>query len=375
MLGVDERAKRKRRSDGTILVDLERHEPVDLLGDRTSVSLVTWLAAHHGVEIICCDRGKEYAEGGRQGAPEALQVADRWHLLLNLSETLERDLARTPRRLREVARYDARPAVSEPCDRGRAREQRARRDSRLQRDQTVRRLYCAGAPIAEIARILQMSRNTAAKYVRAEEFAERLPQSPGPARRLPNHDSRARRWQAGCHNARLLWEELRTLGYPGSIQPLQRYLLPWRLHPRREPSPLPSAALTPATAHRAARFFTRRGDGLTAEEQTYVERLRRLDPELDQVAERAEAFRCMVHDRDTDTLDDWIAAARGSGTEELVHFADQLQSDYAAVRAALSLPWSNGQTEGQITRLQRIKPQMYGRGKLDLLRLRVLHRG
>lgn len=375
ILGVDDWAKRKRRSYGTILVDLERHRPIDLLSDRTAACFAAWLREHQEIEVISRDRGKDYADGGRQGAPAALQVADRWHLLCNLSETAERVLTRKHRRLREAARHDSRPAAPGQCLTGSEQQQRARRRSRVQRYEAVRQLYRAGMTIAEIARTMRMSRNTVSKYIRAEDFPERLPKPAGPASLLPYHAHLAERWQAGCHNGRLLWEEVHALGYPGSIQTVQRYLAPWRLHPRRGPSPLPPTPLSPATPHRAAQFFTQPGEALSEEDQAYLQRLRCLDPELDQLASLADAFRRMVRDRDADGLDGWLGRAGGCGIEELLHFAEHLQRDHAAVHAALSLPWSNGQTEGQITRLKLIKRQMYGRGNLDLLRLRVLHRG
>lgn len=375
VLGVDDWAKRKRQSYGTILVDLERRCPIDLLPERTSTCFAAWLQAHQEIEIISRDRGKDYAEGGRQGAPAAVQVADRWHLLCNLSETVERVLTRKHQRLREAARHDPLPAAAEHCLTGPEQKQRERRGSRVQRYETVRRFYQVGMTIAEIARTMSMSRNTVSKYLRAEDFPERLPNPPGPATLLPFHAYLTERWQAGCHNGRLLWEEVRSRGYGGSIQTVQRYLAPWRLHPRRGPSPLPPTPLSPATPHHASRFFSQSLDALSAEDQAYLQRLRTLDPDLDQLADHADAFRCMVRDRAAGSLDAWLTRAQGSGIEELVHFADHLKRDYGAVRAALCVPWSNGQTEGQITRLKLIKRQMYGRGNLDLLRVRVLHRG
>jgi transposase len=100
---VDHWAKRKRRSDGTILVDLERHCPIDLLPDRTSACFADWLRVHQGIEIISRDRGKDYIEGAGRGAPVARQVADRWHLLCHLSETAERVLTRKHRCRRDAA--------------------------------------------------------------------------------------------------------------------------------------------------------------------------------------------------------------------------------------------------------------------------------
>jgi transposase len=372
VLGVDDFAFRKRHTYGTLLVDLERRCRVDLLPDRTAATLATWLAEHPGVAVISRDRGGAYADGARQGAPEAVQVADRFHLLCNLSETVERVLTRKHRRLREAADHDP-PSGAERTLTGPEQQTQARRGTRVHRYETVRRLYQAGMTQTEIARTMAMSRNTVSKYIRAEGFPERLPKSPGPASLLPYHAHLAARWEAGCHNGRILWEEVRDLGYAGSIQTVQRYLEPWRLHPRRGPSPLPPMPLSPATPHRAARFFTQPVDSLRVTDQAYLQRLRRLDPELDHLARLADTFRCMLHDRDAEALDGWLEQARGSGIDDLARFADHLQRDHAAVHAALSLPWSNGQTEGQVNRLKTLKRHMYGRANFDLLRKRVLH--
>ncbi len=90
VVGVDDWALRKRVSYGTILVDLETHQPIELLEDRTSATLKNWLLEQKGIEVIARDRSSEYALGAKEGAPQAVQVADRFRLLQNLKQMLDR---------------------------------------------------------------------------------------------------------------------------------------------------------------------------------------------------------------------------------------------------------------------------------------------
>jgi transposase len=184
VLGVDDWAKRKGRSYGTILVDLERHRPIDLLADRTSETLAVWLTAHPGVEVLSRDRGKDYAEGGRVGAPDAVQVADRWHLLKNLGDVLERILTREHRHLREVAAQVQEEQPLEPSSPRELtrveQEHRDRRARRVERYETVQDLKAKGLSICAIARVTGLTWNTAKKLASAPSFPERVVRRPGP---------------------------------------------------------------------------------------------------------------------------------------------------------------------------------------------------
>lgn len=171
VLGIDDWAKRKGKSYGTILVDLERHGPIDLLSDRTSETLANWLREHAGVEVLSRDRGKDYAAGGRQGAPDAVQVADSWHLFKNLGDVLERVMTREHRRLQDAAAQVAETRPTDPPpehELTRAeREKQERRARRVQRYETVQELKAKGLSVSAIARATGLTWITAKKLASA----------------------------------------------------------------------------------------------------------------------------------------------------------------------------------------------------------------
>ncbi len=235
VLGVDDWAQRKGHSYGTILVDLERHQPIELFPDREAASLSAWLAAHPGVEIICRDRAGAYADGTTTGAPAAVQVADRFHLLQNLQATLTRVLEQHPEALKPPATAAtpvsvpavAAPAVTPPPpasddplrvvppatpsarDQAQAQQRRARR---LARYEEVCRLRAAGLSVRAIAQQVGLNRATLQKYLAAPAFPERQPRPPRPSVLDPFKPYILERWNAGCHTGTTIWRELAERG-------------------------------------------------------------------------------------------------------------------------------------------------------------------
>ena len=191
VIGIDDWSWRRGHRFGTIIVDLERHTVVDLLPDRTVDSAVAWLAAHPQITTIARDRAWVYAEAAARGAPQARQVADRWHLLHNLAEVLEEFLLHHQAALREAARDPVPPAAGAaqalaPGDPGpltptrprqgqeRLAEAQQQRHARLvEQYETIRRLHAAGADVADIARRVGVSRGTVYRY-------RQLPEPPAP---------------------------------------------------------------------------------------------------------------------------------------------------------------------------------------------------
>ena len=374
VLGVDDFALRRGHAYGTLLVDLERHRPVDALPDRTAGTFAAWLRAHPGVEVISRDRSGDYAEGARQGAPYAVQVADRFHLLKNLGEVVERVLYRHASLVQRVPL----PAIARTTAAPPRRDREARRArtsaKTTARFDTIRALAAKGLSRRAIARVLGLNRKTVQRYLAAATAPAR-PRSQRRASMLtPYEPYLLERWRHGEHNGLGLWREIVALGYPGTRGNVARFVAHLR-HLEREGAALPTLPPAPGlTPRRACGLLLARPETRSREQQAAVELLRALHPELDQAITLLHQFAALVRTRGSDGLDPWLAAAASSGLTEMQTFVTKLRQDHAAVLAGLTLPWSQGQTEGQITRLKLLKRSMYGRAKFDLLRQRVLSR-
>ena len=386
-LGVDDWALRKRATYGTILVDLDHRRPVALLPDREADTLAAWLRAHPGVVVIARDRAGAYAKGARSGAPAAVQVADRFHLLQNLAETLEVAFTLHAKHLRAVdqARREAAglngTLLLPPAETQKrvALLAGARHERRKAWHEQVWALSRQGWPRERIGPQLGLSRSTVYRCLRSEVFPERRTRcDAGHSRLDPWRSVVLESWNEGRRNGRTLFRDLQRLGYRGSYATLTRYLRRFRTLPRdavparSRPVLVAVAPCRELTPRSAAWTVLRREERRSAQDSEVLADLRRYDPELDEAVTLAEAFIGMVRNRAPDRLDPWLKQALRSTLRPLRSFAKHLSADYDAVRAAVTLGWSNGPVEGQINRLKMLKRTMYGRAGLDLLSRRFL---
>jgi transposase len=393
VLGIDDWARRRGRSDGAVLVDLERRRIVELLPDRTAETLAAWLAAHPGGAIIARDRSPAYADGARQGAPEAVQVADRWRLLAHVGDALERFLLGQKAALRAAAVAPAgddrpeepnaapAPAPTEPDERVASRPVKPGTARLRARYAEVHALRAAGHSLKAIRRATGLARPTIRKERRATSCPERAPRPGFFAPGAPWERRLRARWNAGEHNVAALWRALRAEGFPGSAGSVRRHVGGWRAAPGRRgrpPSEEPGAARgapvspQPPSPRRVRCWLLRPAAELTADQADYLDRLWARCPAAQTAQGVARDFGRLVRERDRAALDRWLDDAEACGVAELAAVAAFMRRDYDAIAAALTLPWSNGQTEGQVTRLKLVKRQMYGRAKLDLLARRLL---
>jgi transposase len=382
VIGLDEWAWRRGRRFGTILCDLERHHVLDLLPERSASSVAQWLQAHPSVEIVCRDRSGLYAEGIRQGAPQAIQVVDRFHLVQNLREALERFFLRYQRDLQAlgVSLHQSSELTPTPALLSQARQARW-----VHRYHEIQRLRAQQLRIAAIARRVQVSRPTVYRYLARPQPPERQrSRHRGPLLITPFIPYLRRRWNAGCRHAQQLWRELVAQGHRPSRMTGERYVGQLRRETgtRRQfrqvaPAPLYAEGQDeshppPLTALRAARLCLARPEEQRSTDQALLARLLRLDPVMSETHHQVQAFCRMIRERRGHACDAWIAAVEQTGVKELRAFAKGLLKDAAAGRAGLSLVWSNGPTEGHLHRLKLIKRQAYGRAGVDCLRHRIL---
>jgi transposase len=389
VVGIDEWAWRRGHRFGTILVDLERHRVLDLLADRSAESAAAWLRQRPSVIAVVRDRSGLYADAARCGAPEATQIADRWHLIHNLAEGLEEFLLHQRAALRAAAvpgeavevTGDIAPGPLTP-GRPRGGKQRAEEASRqrhahlVEQYEAIRRLHDAGADVADSARRVGVSRRTVYRYRTLPEPPE--PQRPHrPARQrllTPYEPSLLQRWHEGCHNGMRLYRELRERGYAHGASNVMRFAAQLR---RDEAAGRPAGATRRAravptpTARRVAGLFLRRSADLKPEQRAYLARVQQADVTLATAYRLTQDFAAMVRERQGERLDAWLTEADACEVPALRRFAQGLRADLAAVRAGLTEEWSNGPTEGFVHKLKLLKRQGYGRAGFDLLRQRM----
>ena len=416
VIGIDDWAWRRGHRYGTILCDLERHRPVALLPDRSAETVAAWLQGQPQIEVVARDRSGLYADGANRGAPAAIQVADRWHLVSNLVDTLERFLLHKRAVLKQTAAHIAATSgggeqlgsrVCTPTDEmyvGRRKQPiprlwQQRSEEESERRHAARRvchdrihmLAAVGADKADIARMVGVSRQTVHRY---------LAMSEPPERRQPKRHGTVldawkpyllQRWAEGCHNGMRLWREIREQGFAYSCTNVARFAAqvrrgeiacPQRYVDGSDATGGSTTALSLVgrplamdwSARRVASLMVYHREQLSERQVAYLTQVCDADAAIGEAYRLTQAFLTMVRERTGECLEEWIGAAQGSNVSELRRYATGLLTDRMAVQAGLTLEWSNGQVEGQIHRLKLLKRQMYGRAGFDLLRIRVLAR-
>jgi transposase len=372
VVGIDEWAWKKGHRYGTMICDLEEGRVIDLLPTRDSDAVAGWLRQHPSVQIVSRDRAGGFGAAIAKGAPAAVQVADRWHLLNNLFETLARSLERhrhTMREVRDRLEYPSslafRPPTPEPSTTQAVMRKEQSRARRFELYGAMKRLIDSGMSRSDASRQLGIPLRTVQRWQACGVFPERK------QRRFPSTvdafgDYLNKRYSEGCKNATQLWREIKHLGFsgrPGSV---------WNWIRQRFGCTQIASGLSPASREflvspQHVAWLMLKADPL---KHRYLHALCAASPQMASIALTARQLFDIIRTRDAAVWPRWLEAAQ---TSPLASFARRLRRDQDAVDAALRLPWSNGMVEGHIHRLKLLKRQMYGRAGFDLLKLRVLH--
>jgi transposase len=377
VLGIDDFAFRRGRKYGTILVDVSRHQVIDLLPERKVESAAVWMRLHPEIRYVSRDRGNEYAQAAREGAPQATPVADRFHLYKNLVEAIEPVVARCYKEIRkELPPLPPNPRIPKvkewrPAPAPAHEHQRLLRlAANQERFDHMIALQKLGIPQDEVARRLGVTKRTVQNW-------NRQGSCPGNKRRRKRRslfDPYAayvlKRWEEGCKKGSQLYLEIKEKGYRGTDRQVYRFLQTLK----QEPVELPALPVLSRVSVREAVWLIARPEGdLEADERADLEELCQASPQLATLHTLVQSFGKLVRKREGHLLSDWKKQVAQSGLVEVQRFAKGLERDKEAVLAGLTVIHSNGMTEGFVNKLKLIKRQSYGRAGFPLLRQRVLH--
>src|SRR6266700_5407220 len=353
VLGVDDFAWKKRFTYGTIVVDLERRQIIDVLPDRESATVETRLKEHPEVDIVSRDRGKEFAKAATLGAPQARQVVDRFHMVKNLSEVLREILGHCRAEIRQgeasqpqlekTGEERARPlptaATWQQCTPIQVKKvHQARQASRDDRYQQMTTLRAQGLTQREVATRMGMSEKAVRNWLKRGA----APTNARHVRRRSVFDPYAayvlQRWQAGVHEAKQLYEEIQAQGFSGTVRIVQRFVQALR----DDPEKITLAAETSAerfSANAATWLFIRDPKQLTAEKQAELELICQFSETARKTYALTQQFMTILRLRRGQEFDEWLSAVEASQIAELRRFAHSLCQDKDALVAGLTLSY------------------------------------
>jgi transposase len=321
--------------------------------------VAAFLAKHRTIEVLSRDRGGGYGEAGVQALPNALQVADRWHLMENASAAFLDAVRKSMRSIRAaIGAATIDPKLLTAAERLQYEGFLRREDANA----AILALHKDGVPIKEIVRRLGLSRGLVRKVIRGlrSDIFRTRESMLDPFLSVLDEE-----WNGGCRNGAKLWRRLKGRGFAGSL----RVVTEWATRRRRAEQATGRHLQKVPSARTIARMLTIGRDHLTKAETVTVATIETEVPALGEARKVIACFHTMIRTRTVVGLDPWIEAASDS---LVASFARGVMKDINAVRAAISEPWSNGQTEGQVNKLKVVKRQMYGRAKIDLLEARLI---
>jgi transposase len=370
ILGVDDFAMRRGRRYGTVMVDLATHRVVDMISGRDGEGLAGWLRERPEVTVICRDRAGGYGEGARTGAPQAIQVADRFHLWQNLGQAVEKTLTGLQAGFSTPSAAPAPPDITAPAIIKPLPEKKI--VSRLRTQYAaVQELRQQGMNKTAIGRRLGLHPATVRKLADARSVDDVLAKTLQRAHLVDDYIGHLhQRWNDGERNATQLFREIAAQGYQGGELAVQRHLRQFR-HGR---GTAPRTGPKPPAVREVTTWIMADPVHLNETSKASLTAICRRDADIRRLASHVTAFAKMMTLLQGEHLDTWIASVEVDTLPTLAAFARNMRRDIDAIRNGLTLTYSSGPVEGSINRLKMIKRQMFGRANLDLLRKRVIHR-
>ncbi len=359
VIGIDDWAWKRNQRYGTIICDLERRRPICLLPDREPATAQAWLAGQPQIAIVARDRGGAYSLAATKALPQAMQVADRWHLMENASHAFLDAVRKSMRQIRAAI-----GAATVDPDLLTAAE-RIQYEGYLRREDANAAILARagkGASIKQIVRETGHSRGLVRRILRGQRSDIFRTRESSLELYLPWLDAQ---WAAGLHNGSELWRRLSKQGFRGCL----RVVSEWAGRRKRAERADAESLRRVPSARTIARLMTTGRDTLSKSDAVTIAAIESRVPLLVEARSIIAAFHAIIRKKHEAELDAWIEQAKASLVASL---ANGVLKDKAAVRAAIISAWSNGQTEGQITKLKLVKRQMYGRAKIDLLEARLI---
>ena len=376
-VGIDEWAWHRGHRYGTLIVNLDTHRPLVRLPGRDQRTLATWFRKYPEIQIVSHYRSGVYATAAREGAPQARQVADRWHLLKNIGDAPERMMYRHIPLIRLVASElspkkspDPEPSVPAASLRRPERLKQQTRKKRHQRWTEVMALHNKGCSFREISRITGLSRVTVSRWVGSGTFPEMSTRPPKRGLLDPWREWLKEQRESGNYNASRIWREMVARGFTGSETIVRDAVAKWR---KGWNPPVTTAVRLPSVSRVSSWLMPGR---ITRDEENYAFRFISLmcekEPELKIAQQLALEFYRILKTQNKSQLSSWFTRVHESGSAEFRRVAAGMEADAAAICEAISSHWSNGVVEGHVNRLKMLKRQMYGRAGFELLRQRVM---
>jgi transposase len=373
---IDDWAFTKGKRYGTLICDAESHRPLELLPDRTVDTVKGWLHKHPEIHIVTRDGSHAYAKAIKDGAPQAIQISDRWHLLRNLSVKVDDFLKRTCKKKRlplTVIKKENEKKPSVSTDENPKTETKALTEQQKEKWKLilqVQEMRQKGLSILFISKQIKRDPKTIRKYLELKEPPIR--QRRRRESILTPYKSKIQHLLYEGKTIAEIFEAVKQEGYPGSTTILSDYIASFRRNIKQEiVSSLPKKYIS---LFQMAYYIWEFPDKLTKEQNEERKQAFQCFPFFEPFYTLIQRYRKIIQNQQHDKLHQWIAEAQKSNIPEIHQLVNGIQRDYLAISHALQYPWTNGLIEGHVNRLKTLKRLMYGRANFDLLRQRVLYK-